>query len=103
MEIDLIVGEGCTTSVSNVEGLVVDLSVIIHTQAAITPKGKTFDDFSSQILQNIADTATRQNASRNRHCGRSIQPKKYQISYSSRKKSQKFWSPNGSQGEYYHP
>ena len=55
--------EGCITPVSNVEGLIVDLSVIISAQAAILPNG-VFNELLSNVLQNIANTARRQGAGR---------------------------------------
>ena len=44
--VHLIAGKDCNTTVPNAEGLVVDLSVIIRAQAAIIPKGNTFNVFT---------------------------------------------------------
>ena len=58
-----LITEGCVRPISDdVEGLIVDLSVIIRAQSAIIPKGKTFKDLSSRVLRNISDTATYRNA-----------------------------------------
>ena len=60
-----LITEGCVRPTSDdVEGLIVDLSVIIRAQSAIIPKGKTFNELSSRVLTNISDTATYRNADR---------------------------------------
>ena len=48
----------------NVDGLIIDLSVIIRAQAAIVPPRKTFSDFSSLVLKNIEKTAANQDVKR---------------------------------------
>ena len=48
-----IISDGCIAPVGKVDGLIIDLSVIIRAQAAIAPLRKTFSDFSSLVLKNI--------------------------------------------------
>ena len=48
--------------VTDVEGLVVDISVIKCAQSTILQTGKTFNQLTANILQNIEDTARKQHA-----------------------------------------